>query len=53
MENIPQSRSNHSSSLKKIKGFGYTEPTISFLKLDVLEKATVDAVGITTVLVTG
>lgn len=53
MENIPQSHSNQSSSLKKIQECGYIEPRISFYKLDVLEKTTADAVGITTVLVIG
>lgn len=53
MENISQSHSNQSSSLKKIQECGYTEPRISFYKLDVLEKTTADAVGITTVLVIG
>lgn len=53
MGNIPQSHSNQSFSLKKIQECGYTEPRISFYKLDVLAKATADAVGIKSVIVIG
>lgn len=53
MENIPQSHTNQSFSLKEIQEFGYTEPRISFYKLDVFAKATADALGITAVLVLG